>query len=121
GCSGEVFLMHCYYRGKVGDFQTTRAACENDNAHLVTITSADEQHVVERLTGVERTWIGLADNAGLSDAASFFWITGEPVTFSAWEADEPNDDASCATQSEDHGWSDHPCDQIWGSICERER
>jgi hypothetical protein len=120
GCSGEWLLMHCYYRGATGDFQTTRTACEHDGAHLVTITSTGEQRVVERLTGADRTWIGLIDDVGVSDAATFSWINGEPVTFSAWEADEPNDNASCATESEDKGWSDHPCDQVWGSICEKE-
>jgi hypothetical protein len=64
------------------------------NGHLVTITSAGEQAFVNNLRitlsiANWRPWIGLNNSA--SAEGVFVWVTGEPVTYTNWSRNEPND------------------------------
>ncbi len=56
--------------------------------HLVTIGSEAEWDFVTRSFPHNGTWIGLTDGDVEGD---FRWVTGEPVSFSAWKPLEPND------------------------------
>ena len=60
--------------------------------HLVTINDAAEQHLlIDRfLSGRNYRsiyWIGLTDR---DSEGNFTWVSGEPVTYTFWNADEPN-------------------------------
>jgi hypothetical protein len=60
--------------------------------HLVTITSAVEQGIVQNLRvqmglGDMRAWIGLYDPSGSN---TWQWVTGEPLTYTNWGGGEPN-------------------------------
>jgi hypothetical protein len=57
--------------------------------HLVTIASAGENAFVVSLAGAGdlRGWIGFTDAAL---PGTFAWITGEPVTYTNWDGNEPN-------------------------------
>lgn len=60
--------------------------------HLATTPSAEEWTFLRSLLGTDRVWIGLFQE-GTSDepAGNWFWVTGEPLSFSAWGPNEPND------------------------------
>ncbi len=75
--------------------------------HLVTIGSDQENAFVTALkTGP--TWLGLTDE---SSEGTWVWITGEPLSYTAWLGGEPNN----ANGGENHaimessgGWNDVP-------------
>ena len=56
--------------------------------HLVTIGSEAEWDFITRSFPHNGTWIGLTDE---DLEGEFRWVTGEPLTFSAWKNLEPND------------------------------
>jgi hypothetical protein len=60
--------------------------------HLVTINDALENQFVltffaNALPGNGRVWLGLSDAVS---EGSFFWANGEPVTYTNWDFNEPN-------------------------------
>ncbi len=68
-----------------------KAYCENKGGHLVCITSAQEQAAVEQLiaSGSKNTyWIG----GYRTGNNTFAWVTGEKMTYTKWDAGEPNND-----------------------------
>ncbi|MBQ2911913.1 MAG: S-layer homology domain-containing protein [Clostridia bacterium] len=65
-----------------------RAYCEALEGHLVTITSEEEQKLVESLLEQgekKQYWIGMRTAGGGNT-----WITGEACTYSNWDRGEPN-------------------------------
>jgi hypothetical protein len=79
----------------------TWAACESAAArlggHLVTINDPAEQAwLLERFGPSNRCWIGLTD-AG--SEGQWRWVTGEPLDYTNWAPEEPND---YGTGSEDY-------------------
>lgn len=70
---------------------------EGAQGHLVTITSAAEQAVVQGIGGGDR-WIGLTDNegfggteAGNNPNGGWAWVNGETFSFQNFATGEPND------------------------------
>lgn len=61
--------------------------------HLATITSAEENAFVTGLSGCgDQIWIGAQQAKGASDPKNgWTWLNGEPFTFSAWAAGQPDD------------------------------
>ncbi len=62
-------------------------------AHLVTITSQQEQDFVESLLPRDgpfsaNYWVGLSDR---DSEGTFEWVTREPLSFTNWAEGEPND------------------------------
>lgn len=55
--------------------------------HLVTLGDQAEWDFVRSTFPQAYTWIGLTDEA---DEGRFQWVTGEPLGFSAWKPNEPN-------------------------------
>jgi len=56
--------------------------------HLVTINDAAEEAALRAaFGGQEQLWIGFTDQAS---EGSFVWISGEAVTYTHWNAGEPN-------------------------------
>jgi hypothetical protein len=113
---------HCYFRlqGQPKDWPTQRDACVAAGAHLVTITSQEENDFVRQLVSGQDRWIGLRrPQAG----EPFSWVTGEPVSYTAWAAGEPNETGeACArlpTNTNPQTWADRPCNQTYSAICER--
>jgi len=113
---------HCYFAlaGPPRNWSTQRDACVSAGAHLVTITSQEENAFVSQMVGVQDRWIGLRKpQAG----EPFSWVTGEPVSYTAWDAGEPNETGeACArlrANTNPQTWADRPCNQTFGAICER--
>ena len=68
-----------------------KAYCESRGGHLVCITSPEEQAAVEQLIasgGKNTYWIG----AYRTGNDTFAWVTGEKMTYTNWDAGEPNND-----------------------------
>jgi hypothetical protein len=76
--------------------------CKDDGGHLVTITSKPENNYVYgfRPGWWEQSWLGASDEAV---EGVWRWVTGEPMTYTNWGPDEPNDaDASGQGRGEDY-------------------
>lgn len=67
-----------------------QAYCESLGGYLACITSAEEEALIESLIadgGKKQYWLG-----GYRDSNNnFVWVTGEPFSYSKWDAIEPND------------------------------
>lgn len=75
------------------------------NGHLVTFSSSDEESFVASRVSAEQFWIGLTDRENEGD---WVWITGEPLTYTNWQDEEPNnarggEDVAAWNES---GWND---------------
>lgn len=68
--------------------------------HLVTFSSAGEWNFVYATFPRNFTWIGFTDE---ETEGTFKWVTGEPVTFTAWLPMEPNNSAD-NPPGEDYAW-----------------
>ena len=69
-----------------------KAKCEEFGGHLVTITSAHEQEVVNGMLdkGIrDFYWIGASDT---ETEGTFKWVTGEAFSYTNWRSGEPNND-----------------------------
>lgn len=77
---------HAYYiYNEMCSWEEAKTKCEEKNGHLLTITSSEEQAIIEDLLKMyekKEFWIGITD---LADKGNWsMWITNEPVTFSNW-------------------------------------
>jgi hypothetical protein len=68
--------------------------------HLVTFASAPEWNFVYGAFPRNFTWIGFTDEA---TEGTYKWVTNEPVTFTAWLPNEPNNSAN-DPPGEDYAW-----------------
>ena len=73
---------------------------EGRAGHLVTLGSAEEFAFVRSAFPNNFTWIGLSD---AETEGTFAWVTGEPVTYTGWLLNEPNNSAS-DPPGEDYAW-----------------
>ena len=125
-----TFNGHCYFvltsgvMPVLGHGGAARTACSSANAHLVTITSVEEQTFVSLFDnqGNNSRWIGLVSTVDSDASADFTWVTGEPVTYENWNAGQPNADGLCGVMKDgDSTWQDRGCDDYdLAAICERE-
>ncbi len=92
---------HHYYLLKEMTWQNAEATAVSLGGHLVTINDAAEHEYLWALWGRDHLlWIGLND---VKEEGSYVWVSGQPVTFLNFAADEPNN----LGNSEDyvHMWS----------------
>ncbi len=76
-----------YYQAVDADvtFEQAEYQCEKVGAHLVTITSKEEQDFVYSLTGKSDVFIG-----GKLVDGKWCWVTGEPFEYTNWLKDQPS-------------------------------
>jgi len=81
-----MFGGHCYFLVTTTQKQAAAATfCQSSNAHLVTITTAQEQAAVIALGTSTERWTGLFRATGAPIDANYAWITAEPRNgYSAW-------------------------------------
>jgi hypothetical protein len=141
----KAFAGHCYYlQTNAANWGAAKSACSGMGAHLVTISSADpltqtefdaeNEYVWKTLGGSKETWIGLSDGKmdhDPGDSTPFMWVTGEALTLTNWNDNEPNhynkncsDNSSCYEHCTfimtDPGgkWNDELCEATKQYVCE---
>ena len=83
-------------------WEQAKAACEAKGGHLVTITSPEEQKLIESLnTQNSKLWIGGYKNS----AGQWCWVTGEPWEYQNWGDGEPNNSSNVV--------ADESCVAVW--------
>ncbi len=112
---------HCYFRSTLAcaDWSRQQQVCASLGAHLVTMTSSEEQAFVKRSFPDAQAWIGLARFHNYP----FVWVTGESFAFTFWGADSPkrSADACVSLRDRDARWIDRDCHSERSAICERSR
>ncbi|XP_068918298.1 uncharacterized protein tfc isoform X4 [Tenebrio molitor] len=123
-----------YYLGiffKANYFRATQY-CRFHGMHLASITSQEENDKLEKYIkdfglGHEHFWTSGTD---LADEGHFFWMsTGRPITFTNWNAGEPNnfqyengEEENCLELWNRDGkglkWNDSPCSFETYFVCE---
>lgn len=81
---------HCYKLFNNGmTWEQAKAACERQGGHLVSITSTQEQAVVENLLrskgNKNNYWLGAYRNG-----SAWAWVTGERFSYTHWSGGQPD-------------------------------
>lgn len=83
-------------------WEEAKAACEAKGGHLATITSQEEQKMIESLnTQSSKLWIGGCKNS----AGEWCWVTGELWEYQNWGDGEPNNSSNVV--------ADESCVAVW--------
>jgi cysteine-rich repeat protein len=110
---------HAYTRFRTAvPWEVAQAECERLGAHLAVITSAAEEVFIREEIGVGVNplfdgWIGLSD---VDQDGVFTWVDGEPLGFSAWGPEQPNQDGYCVIH--EAAWNDRACAALNTYYCE---
>ena len=123
--------LHCIYSTTMGrTWDESVQRCEDDGAHLATITSDVEQAAALDALGAEDdVWIGATDGREASDSVSgpYEWTTGEAWGYEPSEgfADDTStvcspDCEHCAALQDDGEWQAATCDDDRVPLCEWE-
>lgn len=118
---------HCYmWFSDVRTWSAAQNTCVALDAHLVVSTSAAENNVFLPLAGLLDVWTGGND---IANEGTWRWLTGEPMNYTNWRTNEPNNNDTndpngedCMVYEGDNGglWDDRSCSRTYGFICERE-
>ncbi|XP_029142571.1 asialoglycoprotein receptor 1 [Protobothrops mucrosquamatus] len=122
----NAFRKSCYWESRQEkSWQEAKAECENHDAHLVIITSYEEQQFVAVRVKPHFVWIGLTDADG-----SWKWVDGSPYTVVSrdWCPDQPDNwydhglggREDCAHLHSNGCWNDAHCTRAYGFVCEME-
>ena len=79
---------HAYKKIPFSGVEDAIAQATKEDAHLVAINDASEQHWLERAFSPMRTLIGLSD---IEEEGQWQWHSGEPLTYTNWAQYEPQD------------------------------
>ena len=79
---------HAYKKIRFSGVEDAIAQAVKEDAHLVAINDATEQQWLEQAFSPMRTLIGLSD---IEAEGQWQWHSGEPVTYTNWARDEPQD------------------------------
>ncbi|XP_053528625.1 C-type lectin domain family 10 member A-like isoform X2 [Artibeus jamaicensis] len=98
--------------------------CQLENAHLVVVSSLEEQKFLEQQTFSVDTWIGLTDKDG-----SWTWVDGTDYEkgFQFWNALQPDNwhghklggGEDCAHLMDSGQWNDNVCMRLFHWVCEK--
>jgi len=107
--------------------------CESRGGYLFTITNRPEQDFIyaeitrffDTTTMNLGIWMGFLDDGfDFSMGGEFYWITNEPVTFSAWFSGEPSASGEHCGEFRDNlpgpggAWNDDSCPKFQHYVCE---
>ncbi|XP_037665217.1 asialoglycoprotein receptor 1 [Choloepus didactylus] len=116
----------CYWFSRSGKpWAEADKYCQLENAHLVVITSWEEQRFLHHHIGPVNTWMGLTDHSG-----SWKWVDGTDYEtgFKNWRPEQPDDwyghglggGEDCAHFTDDGRWNDDVCRRPYRWVCETE-
>ena len=131
--------QHCYLAvHDLATFADARTHCASMSAHLVTLSSQQENDFVWQLDTSEH-WIGATDGKNLKQPAVgiYTWIDGEPFTYMNWSAGQPNATPTACSDPSGPGmfcyehcafqwsgganpgeWNDRLCSHTIEAVCE---
>jgi hypothetical protein len=114
-----VLTNHHAYRLRTAarNWDGASSECDKSGGHLVAIETEDEQTLLARRFSVE-FWLGARRGSG-----DFTWVTGSPLTFTAFGTGEPNGavgTADCLAFSRTDTWLDADCTLQKRYVCEYE-
>jgi len=121
---GVVFHGHCYFT--IAATEWNEGTCESHDAHLATLTTADEQTAAAAAGKGQERWIGLRRrNNSPHIPMSFMWVANEPLLYTNWHDyggnnREPNYTGECARMLDDGTWADNNCTDRFPTLCEHE-
>ncbi|RWS21540.1 aggrecan core protein-like protein [Leptotrombidium deliense] len=115
----------CYWNGQRSNFETNKQVCEEKNAELVSIESAEENSAILRYLnsrGRGDHWLSAKRvEVGVN---KFKWGDGTDFTFTNWWPGEPSElhklNAGCVIIGSDGRWWDVPCNDIRTQLCQIE-
>jgi hypothetical protein len=118
-----VFNGSAYYRSNnLFNWDNARLDAISNSGGLATISSALENQFIYVNVDLEdqNYWIGLND---IAEEGTFVWANGDPVTYTNWNANEPNDflsneDAVVLETAIEGKWNDVPADDNFFYILE---
>lgn len=118
--TGDCFVA---LHDRLRTFDEAGAGCEARGGALASLRTAEEQATAAGVLGAGSLhWLGLSDRAA---EGSFTWSDGAPVTFTAWQAGEPNDSGAgedCVMLGYGFtpglsSWNDTICDAELYTLC----
>lgn len=65
-----------------------QAACLANGGYLASVNNQEENNFLANILTNQTAWIGLNDEA---NEGNFVWTNGDPVTYTNWYEDQPND------------------------------
>ncbi|XP_040197916.1 CD209 antigen-like protein C [Rana temporaria] len=110
----------CYYFHETEEtWERSREECPKHGGVLLILKDKDELDSLLPFMEGDRYWIGLQRDTKNSDR--WLWVDGTPLTFSAWDKGEPNNDygrENCAEIKKNiRSMNDIPCDNKKHYIC----
>ncbi|XP_070810821.1 asialoglycoprotein receptor 1-like [Pituophis catenifer annectens] len=121
------FRSSCYWTTQSTDtWQGAKKDCEDKNAHLVILNSADETDFVKtQARQGSDTWIGLTDSSG-----DWKWVDGSAYSVDPkdWDVGQPDHwyghgsggGEDCAHMIYNGLWNDNVCSRMFPWVCEME-
>ncbi|KAK2531290.1 macrophage mannose receptor 1 [Columba livia] len=98
GCQ-KGWMKHGFYCYSVGQlpatFSEAKQICEKNKGYLATVRDRYEQAFLTSVIGFNPAkyfWIGLSDT---EEQGTFRWASGDPVTFTHWNAGMPGGESGC--------------------------
>ena len=79
---------------KPTSWETAKLVCENKDGHLATITSSEEQKVIESLIRYGKRTFYNVGATNLENINEWKWVTGESMSYTNWAIGEPNNVAN---------------------------
>jgi hypothetical protein len=86
--SSFTYNGHQYSLTKIDSWTGAQSQAVAKGGNLVTINDAAEESWLISTFGNDLFWIGFND---VATEGTFEWVSGEPVTYTNWASDEPND------------------------------
>ncbi|KAM9208133.1 asialoglycoprotein receptor 1-like isoform 2-T3 [Dugong dugon] len=114
----------CYWFSRSGkSWPEAQKYCQLEDAHLVVVTSWEEQNFIQHHMGSANTWMGLTDKNG-----PWKWVDGTDYEtgFKNWRPEQPDDwyghglggGEDCAHFTNNGGWNDDVCQRPYRWVCE---
>ncbi|XP_075415224.1 asialoglycoprotein receptor 1-like isoform X2 [Tenrec ecaudatus] len=114
----------CYWFSRSGSsWHEAQEYCKLENAHLVVVTSLEEQNFIKHHTGSINTWMGLTDEHG-----PWKWVDGTDYEsgFKKWMPEQPDNwyghglggGEDCAHFTANGDWNDDVCLRPYRWVCE---
>jgi hypothetical protein len=124
GCLSVPYAGHAYYFCTYGkSWNGARDECTKNQAHLVTIGSAEENVFLTLSGGGGTYWIGYYQEWY---TWVWSWVNDEPKSFESWDNDQPDNggfwppDEDCVELKGNGKWNDQECGTDRHFICEFE-